>query len=131
MPYLGLSSFLRLDGTDLETDIAYCFNALPRAFFFSTEEKYVRKGKQHTVSMPYLGLSSFLLHYILRKVLYTKHVSMPYLGLSSFLHRVRAKEALIYGTVSMPYLGLSSFLRYVSASLEFTGFANPFLRVII
>ena len=58
-----------------------CFNALPRAFFFSTLSVWLPAEKKWVVSMPYLGLSSFL--------------------------------------------------RYVSASLEFTGFANPFLRVII
>ena len=58
-----------------------CFNALPRAFFFST-------------------------------------------------YRIKALRD-IRDDVSMPYHGLSSFLRYVSASLEITGFANPFLRVII
>ncbi len=60
-----------------------------------------------------------------------KYVSMPYLGLSSFLPTVEAMGNKTLMSVSMPYLGLSSFLRYVSASLEFTGFANPFLRVII
>ena len=37
-----------------------CFNALPRAFFFSTEYKKPGNKKFNHVSMPYLGLSSFL-----------------------------------------------------------------------
>ena len=56
---------------------------------------------------------------------------MPYHGLSSFLRCVDNDVFINESDVSMPYLGLSSFLRYVSASLEFTDFANPFLRVII
>ena len=102
--------------------------------------------------------SGFLLFYNYTMVYNANNVivvSMPYLGLSSFL--LRNSESVKWGAwcfnalprafffstaksftitkdtrqVSMPYLGLSSFLRYVSASLDFTGFANPFLRVII
>ena len=58
-------------------------------------------------------------------------VSMPYHGLSSFLLLSQEVKRETNIGVSMPYHGLSSFLRYVYASLEFTGFANPFLRVII
>ena len=46
------------------------------------------------VSMPYLGLSSFLPKSIINVTINGMTVSMPYLGLSSFL-RVRAKEALL------------------------------------
>ncbi len=56
---------------------------------------------------------------------------MPYHGLSSFLLLSQEVKRETNIGVSMPYHGLSSFLRYVYASLEFTGFANPFLRVII
>ena len=156
MPYLGLSSFL-LHSRKMERWSLKCFNALPRAFFFSTFLKpfqsyqfqrfqcptsgfllfyrHNRKAKWNSngnVSMPYLGLSSFLQglgRLVGRK---KRIVSMPYLGLSSFLPTINIiKQSYAPMRVSMPYLGLSSFLRYVSASLEFTGFANPFLRVII
>ena len=36
------------------------FNALPRAFFFSTDYHEENLFRQCFVSMPYLGLSSFL-----------------------------------------------------------------------
>ena len=51
----------------------------------------------------------------------------------AFFFSTKLLSGLVVGLkyVSMPYHGLSSFLRYVSASLEITGFANPFLRVII
>ena len=83
-----------------------CFNALFRAFFFSTR----REMEDHMISVSLFQcpISGFLLFYVSQ--------TLPVLPVSK---------------VSMPYLGLSSFLRYVSASLEFTGFANPFLRVII
>ena len=82
------------------------FNALPRAFFFSTAYTD-NKGEEHGKGFNALPRAFFF--------------STVY-GVLEFINNKK---------VSMPYLGLSSFLRYVSASLEFTDFANPFLRVII
>ena len=59
MPYLGLSSFLQKKKS-AETNIETCFNALPRAFFFSTLLSLIAPSSHKIVSMPYLGLSSFL-----------------------------------------------------------------------
>ena len=110
-----------------------CFNALPRAFFFSTYTHILTVADTYLVSMPYLGLSSFLrqafngrysntvsfqcptsgflLFYKLFSLSLTsmKSVSMPYLGLSSFLQGMRSQINSV-NIVSMPYLGLSSFL---------------------
>ena len=64
-----------------------CFNALPRAFFFSTKMQMRMNIKNRiNVSMPYHGLSSFLPKNILYNKEGIKNVSMPYHGLSSFLH---------------------------------------------
>ena len=61
MPYHGLSSFLPLTESIDRLDKQACFNALPRAFFFSTLSTEVSLKKDlKLVSMPYHGLSSFL-----------------------------------------------------------------------
>ena len=59
MPYHGLSSFL-LKNNFTEKINVKCFNALPRAFFFSTLRKLKFIASICIVSMPYHGLSSFL-----------------------------------------------------------------------
>ena len=54
----------------------------------------------------------------------------PTSGFSLFYYSKGNRRSLrIY--VSMPYFGLFSFLHYGSTTLDFAGFANPFLRVII
>ena len=84
MPYHGLSSFLPIEQQIAELQ-AKRFNALPRAFFFSTLYEALEViHTTSTVSMPYHGLSSFLQakrHELIKKIT----VSMPYHGLSSFL----------------------------------------------
>ena len=80
--------------------------------------------------MPYHGLSSFLLGESNRRRDVKCMFQCPTTGFLLF-YKNQKKTETKYIIVSMPYHGLSSFLRYVSASLEITGFANPFLRVII
>ena len=60
MPYLGLSSFLHADKGYILFVPEPRFNALPRAFFFSTTTGEEVSEENTDVSMPYLGLSSFL-----------------------------------------------------------------------
>ncbi len=59
-----------------------------------------------------------------------KRFQCPTSGFSLFYQaaKMAEKEAI---EVSMPYFGLFSFLHYGSTTLDFAGFANPFLRVII
>ena len=85
---------------------------------------------KYNVSMPYLGLSSFLQRFGLPYEKYIHMFQCPTTGFLLFYESNRRGNVKCT-TVSMPYHGLSSFLRYVYASLEITGFANPFLRVII
>ena len=56
--------------------------------------------------------SGFLLFYsaVADNKVRERNVSMPYLGLSSFLHEDKTEEEKAIEFVSMPYLGLSSFL---------------------
>ena len=115
------------------------------------------RNEPGNVSMPYHGLSSFLhwgrinnlstgimfqcpttgflLFYPQKRLVVSTRLTTSFNALprTFFFSTHRRTQEWIYAgyCVSMPYLGLSSFLRYVSASLEFTGFANPFLRVII
>ena len=103
MPYFGLFSFL-LRERMIKMKSYICFNALLRAFLFST----LRKKEINSM----------------------QKVSMPYFGLFSFLLMAKCK-ATRKAKVSMPYFGLFSFLHYGSTTLDFAGFANPFLRVII
>ena len=155
MPYIGLSSFLHICSKLVTHYLIRRFNALPRAFFFSTNITEESKSELMTFQCPTSGFLLFYKYVEPNMYHIVSSVSMPYLGLSSFLQNITRlmknlpqcfnalPRAFFFstvagnggkhepGNVSMPYLGLSSFLRYVSASLEFTGFANPFLRVII
>ena len=95
----------------LPTEHHGCFNALHRASLISTSS--VQKGDEKTmcyVSMPYIGLPSFLQYCFKTSSSLSKVVSMPYIGLPSFLRgsSMRAKEN--DPCVSMPYIGLPSFL---------------------
>ena len=61
MPYHGLSSFLHIGQSLIDNSDMFCFNALPRAFFFSTANEIKKFAELLFFSMPYHGLSSFLL----------------------------------------------------------------------
>ena len=105
MPYFGLSSFL--PAWSYERNQTTCKFQCPT--------------------------SGFLLFYLIvtYRIIFTEiKFQCPTSGFLLF-YVSQTLPVLPVSKVSMPYLGLSSFLRYVSASLEFTGFANPFLRVII
>ena len=83
MPYFGLSSFLPKKNDKYFLNVLFqcpisgfllfyrpislgeqkrlrCFNALFRAFFFSTGNNNEQQVSRKRVSMPYFGLSSFL-----------------------------------------------------------------------
>ena len=108
MPYLGLSSFLRFSNPSSPTSFKG-FNALPRAFFFSTLSQNMPTRFSKNVSMPYLGLSSFL-QYVKREIcLRYICVSMPYLGLSSFLPKI---EKIYQGDTEMFQCPTSGFLLF-------------------
>ena len=111
-----------------------CFNALPRAFFFSTDDNGTVNVEDLSVSMPYLGLSSFLLNtsgnedtielfqcpttgfllfydMILSEVEEDRAFQCPTTGFLLFYNMYRSAQNLVTYLVSMPYHGLSSFLR--------------------
>ena len=128
MPYLGLSSFLL--NTSGNEDTIELFQCPTTGFLLFYDMILSEVEEDRAFQCPTTG---FLLFYFkcFCNIPESYMVSMPYHGLSSFLHKLPRKVVHYVKPVSMPYHGLSSFLRYVSASLEFTGFANPFLRVII
>ena len=84
MPLGGLFSFLQ---DDLMKNIfeENCVNALYQAFFISTLSLPDKLHVQQSVSMPYVGLSSFLPTKEKENIKMSIDVSMPYIGRSSFL----------------------------------------------
>ena len=133
-PTTGFLLFYDNDVFMNERDVI-SFNALPRAFFFSTILSEVEEERVEMFQCPTTG---FLLFYrklgfdcnntrtcfnalprafffstLCRKErndMSKENVSMPYHGLSSFLPKHNASLTM-RSSVSMPYHGLSSFLR--------------------
>ena len=111
----------------------YCVNALLRAFSISTF-RIVVYYFCFSVSMPFFGLSPFLLILLALFLLYQQNVSMPFFGLSPFLQETvyslhagtecvnallrafsistvaKQKMSKDKKEVSMPFFGLSPFL---------------------
>ncbi len=61
MPLVGLRSFLRHKKSDRSSVHRLCVNALSRAEIISTSRAHVTVKGTDTVSMPLVGLRSFLL----------------------------------------------------------------------
>ena len=106
-----LSGFLHFYMTNFKTILgAKCVNALYRAFSISTQIYWKQIYCSMLVSMPFIGLSPFLLGR------YKQYVDVRYgcqCPLSGFLHFYtdifrRWQQKRI---VSMPFIGLSPFLR--------------------
>ena len=85
MPYFGLFSFLRLRLQVTKSEKETCFNALLRAFLFSTVPPDLGRQTLGVFQCPTSGFSLFYdnrLEYKRKRVMF---VSMPYFGLFSFL----------------------------------------------
>ena len=81
------------------------------------------------VSMPYLGLSSFLPERNNCMNVFTKKFQCPTSGFLLFYFLSQAKREIIGSSVSMPYLGLSSFLQEMClADLKCEGCFNALPR---
>ena len=99
----------------VEVDTDLYVNALSRANLISTpQQNCLLLQVGDPVSMPCLGLTSFLHSYACNSVFDCMWVSMPCLGLTSFLQLPMWGSAVLFLFVSMPCLGLTSFLHKVS-----------------
>ena len=89
-------------------------------FFHFYGKKKRRKEIFICVSMPYIGLLTFLRMIKGYYSGYAYIVSMPYIGLLSFLRQYCYNIDYLNGCVSMPYIGLLSFLHIFTYDEYFT-----------
>ena len=86
-------------------------NALYRAFSISTAGLRYGRCQSLCVSMPFIGLSPFLLLLWKDYLMFYQLVSMPFIGLSPFLLSMILTLWRCYASVSMPFIGLPPFLQ--------------------
>ncbi len=115
MPYIGLSSFLHICSKLVTHYLIRRFNALPRAFFFSTNITEESKSELMTFQCPTSGFLLFYKYVEPNMYHIVSSVSMPYLGLSSFLRWQEMEENMNQEMFQCP---TSGFLLFYAMSLH-------------
>ena len=130
-PVSGLPHFYNMDSfvADLQKKcMCQCpVSGLPH--FYPARGLTCEKGKFMTVSMPCVGLTSFLQIYRMAALSLTQLCQCPVSGLPHFYDETEFMNDNRTDDVSMPCVGLTSFLPCPSESQCLCGFQRLFLQV--